>query len=162
MTPLAPTRNNVNSLQKSFLLPLLAISLFATNGCESTGGSARTPLESTIGDWTLTQLAGDDGARLPANETARPTLSIDGDGLVSGFSGVNRYTGSLSLDALAQGQFSLGPVATTRMAGPPEAMDLESQFLETLSRVDAYGVEGDVLVLEGAGEGLLHFLKTAR
>ena len=110
----------------------------------------------------LTQIAGDDGARLPDDEGARPTLAVDSDGRVSGFSGVNRYTSALSPDDLDQGLFSLGPVATTRMAGPPEAMNLESRFLETLDKVSAYSVQGDVLVLEDAREGLLYFLKTSR
>lgn len=145
-----------------FLLPLLTLGLLAATGCESTGGSARDPLETLTGDWLLIQLDGNHGARLPDDEAARPTMTIDGEGRVSGFSGVNRYTSSLSVDDLARGLFSLGPVATTRMAGPPEAMDLESQFLETLGRVSAYGVRDDVLELEGGGQGLLQFSKTSR
>lgn len=146
----------------AFLLPLLTLGLLAATGCESTHGAAPTPVESIVGDWTLDRIVGGDGEVVPADAAARPTLTVGEDGRLSGFSGVNRYTGSLSVDALARGLFNPGPVAATKMAGPPAAMDLESQFLETLGRADAYSVEGDVLVLEGGGKGLLHFLKTSR
>ena len=59
-----------------------------------------------------------------------PTLAFDEDGRVSGHGGVNRFTGTWSADGDV---LVFGPVATTRMAGPPERMQLEDRFLAVLA-----------------------------
>jgi heat shock protein HslJ len=44
---------------------------------------------------------------------------------VAGCVGVNRFTGSFTVDGDV---LQVGPVASTRMAGPPEMMTLENRF----------------------------------
>jgi heat shock protein HslJ len=74
-----------------------------------------------------------------------PTLAFGADGRASGFAGVNRYGGSW--EAAAGTALKLGPMAATRMAGPPERMDLEQRFLAALEGVDAATVQGPTLAL---------------
>ena len=44
---------------------------------------------------------------------------------MAGRVGVNRFTGSFTVDGDV---LQVGPVASTRMAGPPEMMTLENRF----------------------------------
>ncbi len=82
-----------------------------------------------------------------------PTIGFDDEGHVSGGAGVNRFTGTWSLD---EDVLVFGPLATTRMAGPPEQMDLERRFLDvlgarcTVTRTD----EGLLLTSDGGSLGL--------
>ena len=85
-----------------------------------------------------------------AVETQRPpTLIFDGSGRVNGFSGVNRFGGSV--ESANEGQIRFGQMMSTKMAGPPEQMTLESSFLAALARTDRYAVADAKLNLT-AGE----------
>ncbi len=55
-------------------------------------------------------------------------LTLDGDGQVYGMSGVNRVRGTYTLEA---GRLTFGPLASTMMAGPAEALQAE-QALQAL------------------------------
>lgn len=66
------------------------------------------------------------------------------DGTVSGSSGVNTFSGSYTVDG---GRISIGPLATTLMAGDPALMEQEAAFLAALESVSAYGIRGSELEL---------------
>lgn len=101
--------------------------------------------------WTVRRIAGFD---LPA-DARLPTLRLDAEtAQASGFAGVNRFTGSYELDAEG---LSFGPLASTRMAGPPEAMALEQVYLEALSRVDSWRMRDERLELLAEGQRVLTF-----
>lgn len=95
-------------------------------------------------EWTLKEIG---GAPVPAN--SRASLSIGADGTLSGNAGVNRFNGR------ARGtddKFQAGPFMSTKMAGPPELMALEGQFLKALEATTRFVVEGDTLRVNVAGE----------
>jgi len=48
-------------------------------------------------------------------------------------------------------------MATTRMAGPPAAMQLEDAFLKAMTEASSYTVNGDELVISAASGPLLRF-----
>lgn len=76
---------------------------------------------------------------------------------VSGHAGVNRYAGPYSVgpgDAM-----DVGAVASTRMAGPEDAMRAEQAYLATLETVTAYGVTGTRLVLFAGAQEVLVFAR---
>jgi heat shock protein HslJ len=103
-----------------------------------------------LGEWTLVALDGE-----PVPEVGKtPTLEILEDGSAAGVSGVNRYRTQLEL---ADGRLDFGPTAGTKMAGPPEAMALESDFLARLDAVSTYQVEGDTLRLWAGDNEALTF-----
>jgi heat shock protein HslJ len=54
--------------------------------------------------------------------------------------------------ALAEDELRFGPLATTLMAGPEDAMQRESLFLEALQRVTSYRLEGRSLALLAGDE----------
>jgi heat shock protein HslJ len=77
------------------------------------------------------------------------TLQVGGDGLVSGQGPVNRFSGHLHL--ATDGQCSWArPLVGTRMAGSPEVMETEHQFLGTLGRAVHLLRVGDGLRFETA------------
>ncbi len=115
------------------------------------GGETESGLAELAGDWTLTEII---GTELPDGVPA-PNLTVAADGMVNGRSGVNRFTGKLSDDADAL----FGPMATTRMAGPPAAMQLEDAFLKAMTAASSYKVTGDDLVISGANGPLLKFAR---
>lgn len=103
-------------------------------GCDSQSKSAIPPITSLAGqNWICITLDG------VAVETQRPpTLIFDGSGRVNGFSGVNRFGGSV--ESANAGQLHFGQMMSTKMAGPPEQMTLESSFLAALAGADRYSV----------------------
>src|SRR5450631_2426735 len=76
---------------------------------------------------------------------AAPTLVLDPDGTVSGSTGVNRFRGTYEL---AEALLEIGPLVTTRMAGSPEAMEVEQHFLSVLGEPLAVRWDYSTLVLE--------------
>ena len=102
------------------------------------------------GTWRFTAL---EGAEIEGADRATPWLTVDGDGQVFGLAGVNRVRGTWRLDGET---LTFGPVVSTLMAGPPDAMTREQQVLRLLgepSRVSA--PDGDTLQLSGVLEAQL-------
>jgi len=137
------------SLNRIRALACLALLLWLPACASSPVEAARGPGDF-IGTWQLAELGGDE-VEPPAGDAQAAGFTLTEDGTLSGFGGVNRISGELDPDALVHGRFELGPIISTRMAGPPALMDLEHQFLEVLGQARACAVEGDALVLERDG-----------
>jgi heat shock protein HslJ len=125
----------------------------AAAGCASRDGAASAapsgstetpPLAKLAGaTWTLVSLGGQpvpQGTRLP-------TIAFDG-ARVAGIGGCNRYTGQIQ--ETAPGTVAVGRIASTKMACPPPAMDVEGQFFALLAQVTQYRLAGPRLVLSGS------------
>jgi heat shock protein HslJ len=106
-------------------------------------------------DWVLAEMDGK-----PVDASAKPpTLLVQYDKVV-GFSGCNRYTGALK--ETTPGQIKIGPLAGTRMACPPAAMELEDQFTTRMNKVGRYSFRAGQLALgweDKQAHGLLVFSK---
>jgi heat shock protein HslJ len=96
--------------------------------------------------WTLVSV---DDTPL-ASDARPPTLAVEGT-RVSGFGGCNRYSGEI--DDRAPGALALGPLASTKMACPPPATDLEDRYLSALGSVSHYTFDAGRLVLSGVADG---------
>lgn len=107
------------------------------------------PAELT-GAWTLVAI---DGTPVP-DVGKTPTLEILEDGTVSGVGGVNRFRTQLEI---TDGGLSFGPAAATKMAGPPEAMELESTYMARLEAVSSFAIEDGALRLWAADNEALTF-----
>jgi heat shock protein HslJ len=126
------------------LLALLALcACLVAGACHAAeGGSGASP----EGTWTLVELEGIDVAALGR----APELTIGADGAVSGFAGVNRFSGRAVPETLGKGELLVGPLAVTRMAGEPRAMEAESRFLALLtSRIEWRRSEGELTLRQG-------------
>src|SRR5215218_813087 len=96
------------------------------------------PLVPLVGtDWQATEL---DGRPLP--QQVRPSLRFGDDGRLSGSAGVNRITGAYQL---GDGVIDFGQLATTLMAGPPEATAIERRVLSVLQGRRPFHLDGDGL-----------------
>lgn len=104
-------------------------------------------LASLVGAWRLVVLNGQSIASRAASLSRPPSIALTADAGISGFAGVNRFTGTLEKSGLANGTFKTSPLAMTRMAGPPEAMQLEGEFATALSKATAFRLDGDTLEL---------------
>lgn len=120
-------------------------------GCAATGSASGS---SPVGSWVLSEMEGRP-VEIPAGALT-PTLVIERGGSISGLAGINHYSGSLR-EGPDRGRFDLGPLAVTRMAGPPEAMRLETMYLTLLNAADAWKFDGRILVLTGPGGVELRF-----
>lgn len=101
----------------------------AATACRASHGAAGATGATAAGTWRLVELEGVD---LTALEEA-PELVIGADGALSGYGGVNRFSGQSDAAELGEGRLCAGPLISTRRAGPPAAMDAESRFLALLS-----------------------------
>lgn len=102
------------------------------------------PLGGT--EWRLVELGGE--AVEPAEGGRRPHLVLDlEESRIAGSGGVNRLMGTFTL---AAEEIRFGPLATTLMAGPEEAMARERAFLDALADVTGYRLyEGSLTLLTG-------------
>jgi heat shock protein HslJ len=111
-------------------------------GPEKAGAASIADLAGA--EWTLVGL---DGAPLPAGTDA-PTARFEA-GAVAGFGGCNRYRGAVR--ETSPGALEIGPLAGTRMACAPPAMDLEGRFLAALAEATRYALADGRLSLDGGG-----------
>jgi heat shock protein HslJ len=130
-------------LPKFFVLAftLCAVALPAT---------AHAASPSPRGSWLAEDING--GGVIDRLQT---TLTIGTEGKVTGTGGCNRYMGTATVkgDAIA-----FGPMAGTRMACPPAAMDQENKFHAALETVRSWHIAQGLLFLhDGNGNVVLRF-----
>ena len=90
----------------------------------------------------------------PVTAERRPDLSFGTDNRAFGFAGVNRINGPYE----AKGRsLRFGEFMATRMAGPPELMELERRYVDAFRAVRSATEAGDVLTLSGTSGPVLVF-----
>jgi heat shock protein HslJ len=100
-------------------------------------------------EWTLVSLNDQ-----PVANDNPPTMKFE-RGKLSIFGGINRLSGSYAL--IDNGSVVLGQLVSTRMAGPPELMELERSFSKTMASVNGFHVEGNQLQLLSGGSVVAEF-----
>ena len=99
-------------------------------------------------EWTLKTLNGNQ-----VNIDKPPTMKFSG-GKLAVFGGINRLSGSY---ALVDNAVTMGQLVSTKMAGPPALMELESEFAKALASVDGFHVHGNELALSSKGSDIATF-----
>ncbi|MGE0380014.1 MAG: amidohydrolase family protein [Hyphomicrobium sp.] len=94
-------------------------------------------------EWTLAMLNGEKVTADP------PPTMMFADGKVTVFGGINQLTGSY---ALVEDAVVMGEIASTKKSGPPELMELESRFANTLAKVNGFKVSENELRLSTDGK----------
>ncbi|MGI9239271.1 MAG: amidohydrolase family protein [Verrucomicrobiales bacterium] len=92
-------------------------------------------------EWKLITL---NGNRITAEKPPSMKFAV---GKLSIFGGINRLSASY---ALVHDKLVMGEIVTTKMAGPPELMDVENEFARALKAVNGFHVHGDELELLAA------------
>jgi heat shock protein HslJ len=131
-------------------LPAGAAALGVLMACAQTPPPA-SPLVGP--QWQLVELP---GQALPA-AGARPTVMLAGEpARVMGTAGINNFVGTAQMaggDALV-----FGPLAATRRAGSPAAMQLESAYLAALAATRRYRTGAGTLdLLDAQGRTVARF-----
>jgi heat shock protein HslJ len=124
----------------------MTLSLAGCAGMETESGSRSAgPLEKTY--WRLAEV---EGMSVPVAAGRRePNLQFDPEKKrVTGYSGVNIFSGGYDTTG---GGLRMTQMASTRRAGPPELMKLETALLKALSATRSYRVSGDKLELIDSG-----------
>ena len=103
-----------------------------------------------VGRWRAQDLGGS-----PLPDDVASTIEFGGDGRVAGDAGVNRFGGSYRVEGDA---IELGPLHSTRMAGPEPAMRQEREFLTALSGRRSFAIDGEALVI-GQGPEQVRLLR---
>jgi heat shock protein HslJ len=81
------------------------------------------------------------------------TVEFGADGVVSGSSGCNTYSGAYTSDGV--GSITIGPLASTRMmCGDPAVMEQEALFLTAMQTAAVYWLNGNSLDLRTAEDAL--------
>jgi heat shock protein HslJ len=110
--------------------------------------SLNLPLEGTV--WTVDGLVGN-SAVSSVPQGVRASLVFHG-GRVDVNTGCNTGSGSA---AITGATITFGPLATTRMACPADAMSVEQHVAKVLTGTQPYSIAGDALKIGGNGkEGL--------
>jgi len=105
--------------------------------------------ESETHTWVVESINGE------ATKEPRPRMSLGEDGELTGTTGVNQFSGTYE----AEGDLvRLTARRMTRMAGPPEAMEQESRFLEALEGWQAFHREDRRLVFGRIAHGMVLLL----
>jgi heat shock protein HslJ len=71
----------------------------------------------------------------------KPFIKFGEDQTIKGFASINRFFGSLQMDATGQVRWPT-PLGSTRMAGPPELMNQENAFLKALPMTERFSQSG--------------------
>ena len=110
------------------------------------------PLVGTT--WTLTSVAAGDTVMSVVSGT-EITAEFADDETVSGSAGCNRFSGTYSA---AGAELSFSALATTKMACAGYVMAQERVFLDAMSDVSSFVIDGEQLTLsDGSGGALLGF-----
>jgi heat shock protein HslJ len=144
----AVKRTKPLALVAAILVALVA--LLAGCGGEDNAVNAPTMVE---GSWKLETLNG------AAADPAVPTTLSMTDGKATGNAGINQFNGSYS--APSDGVLTFGPLASTQMAGPDNAMKQEQAFLTVLADTKKFTTDNGALVLMDDSETKLAVLKPA-
>lgn len=92
------------------------------------------------GEWVCVTI-GEDGT----GGKHAPTITFGDDGQVTGFAGVNRFSGPYTS---APGTLHFGNLAATKMAGEPARMALEKRFVDVLTKTDGFSIQAGLLRLK--------------
>lgn len=125
----------------SLLRPAMLSCLAALAVAPAVSWSAPAPANFKLRDtrWALETLGGE------AVSVAKVELVLASSSQqLSGHAGCNRLRGRYTQRGT---QLALKPLTTTRKACAPAQKALEERFLQTLSRIDSYRVEGQQLSL---------------
>lgn len=144
MTTVSPPRRKAQTMNpRNLRIPLLILAfatVLAVSGCGAAKPTGPVKGGDVNGSWVLASIGGFKG------EVGALKISATFErGTVNGFSGVNTYRGPAG--AKADGSFHAGPLASTMMAGPPEAMAAEQAYLKALEAATTFGAGSGKLTL---------------
>ncbi|MDZ4168654.1 MAG: META domain-containing protein [Coriobacteriia bacterium] len=120
--------------------------------------TAAQPVDLSGTSWLVTGYNNGKEAVTSVVAGSELTLEFGADGQVTGSGGVNAFNGTYEY---TPDTVKIGPLATTKMAGPQELMDQEGQYLSALQAATVWKVTRGALELHD-DQGALQVTATAR
>lgn len=143
----AGTMRPLNPMAAALCVALLIVAL---PGCWR-GGGELDGTQWTLTEWSVSSLS-------PGDFRITATFA---DGQIHGHSGVNTYGGPYRLGA--GHAFSVGPLASTEMAGPEPAMRAERAYMTLLGEAQSYRLaQGRLTLFDAGGNESLIFAALSR
>lgn len=105
-----------------------------------------TTVEGT--SWQATGINNGKDAVVGQEGTEKVTATFGADGALSGSGGCNTYNASYTITG--SDQITIGEVASTMMACPEPAMQIEQEYFSALGNVATYQIDGNTLTLRDA------------
>lgn len=128
------------------VVAMVALGCSDSDDNNSSGGSSGGNVQLVDTQWVLDQEASTLEVIAPQ---ARVTATFDGSRM-SGTGGCNNYSTSYTLDG---SKMTIGPVASTLIACPPPASNVEAAYSERLPQVRSYAISGPTLTLTTSTRG---------
>lgn len=120
------------------------------------------PTQTVEGRWDLKSF-GPAGSETPIPPERQVFIDFAPDGKISGFAGCNRYFGGWGYLEGAKDTLRVWQAGSTRMACPEPVMKLEHRFLEEITRVSTFALEGNELRLYyNEGRGVMRFTRGSK
>jgi heat shock protein HslJ len=141
---------------KMLILSLCASLMIILQGCDDIQDRAvkETPMtKEQLADlcagepWQLQKMV-KENQEIKLLDTTPITFTCDQPGNVAGMASINRYFGAFTLDDNGTLNWQGKGFMTTKMGGPPEHMQQEQAFLETLGNTSQGRMDGSNLLLE--------------
>jgi heat shock protein HslJ len=131
---------------------LAAALLAACTNMPPEAAASRASLAGTY--WKLLEAGGKAPKPQPGEPAAHIRFEAAGN-RTSGYSAVNNFNGSYEAEEF---KLRFGPVAATRRAGPPDAMEVESKLFIAFDATRSYRISGRSLeLLDAGGKPLARF-----
>ena len=98
--------------------------------------------------WQATGINNGKEAVVSQEGTEKVTATFGADGTISGSGGCNTYSGPYTTSGTDQ--ITIGALASTEMACPEPAMEIEQMYFAALGTVATYQIDGTTLTLRDA------------
>ncbi|MFI3321378.1 MAG: META domain-containing protein [Rikenellaceae bacterium] len=139
-------------MRKLFILPLMAMLIFAiTSCCGCRGAKSNNPYSLTSSQWQLVEMQGKKIEAVDNNYT----INFDNkENRSYGQGDCNNYFFSYSEESVRKLKFEDG--GSTRMFCPNQSQ--EDTYIQLFKNIDSYTVDGDMLMLQEKGEVVMIFV----
>ncbi|WP_043320080.1 META domain-containing protein [Microbulbifer sp. HZ11] len=151
------------------LLPVWLFGLaLVVAGCMNMGGKDSGPTQtpgsvsSVCGDKWEMRLLRINGQAVPVDQPQEFTFLCNSGGEAMGKSGINTYRGAMQITANGQILWDTGSFASTKMAGPPQLMEQETQYLSALASTTQAFVKsggGRLILRDASGDRYIEYIK---
>ncbi|WP_066960469.1 META domain-containing protein [Microbulbifer sp. Q7] len=157
-------RTGTNKVVPAWLTGLAIVIAGCMNMDSKESGPTQNPgsIASVCGDKWEMRLLRINGQAVPVDQPQEFTFLCNSDGESMGKSGINTYRGAMQITANGQILWDTASFASTKMAGPPQLMEQETQYLRALSGTRQAFVKsggGRLILRDASGDIYIEYIK---
>ncbi|WP_299594411.1 META domain-containing protein [uncultured Microbulbifer sp.] len=158
-------RKGINRVVPVWLAGLAIVIAGCMNMGDKDSGPSQNPgsMASVCGGKWEMRLLRINGQAVPVDQPGEFTFLCNTDGEAMGKSGINTYRGAMQVTTNGQILWDTGSFASTKMAGPPQLMEQETQYLRALSGTSQAFVKssgGRLILRDASGDIYIEYIKS--